>query len=170
MRGPRTHWRDRKLIKIHPSLSRIWIINAPRRKSSALWVTFSIFLSGIMRTGLQGAAWSCVWGRALYVDGCSTGPLNNCEPQLLLFTSSIPVTHRHGPTQIIFSESLGISSSLLTMVSQSLFETNNLWEKTMGRWLIQWPFQRIHLQGRIPKVSFNYKDEMRLFCRSSHSS
>lgn len=40
MRGPRPHWRDRKLIKTHPSLSRIWVINvvrnALRRKSNAL--------------------------------------------------------------------------------------------------------------------------------------
>lgn len=39
-RGSRTHWRDKKLIKTHPSLSRIWIINSLRnalaRKSNAV--------------------------------------------------------------------------------------------------------------------------------------
>lgn len=29
VRAPRTHWRDRKLIKTHPSLSRMLITSAP---------------------------------------------------------------------------------------------------------------------------------------------
>lgn len=35
----------------------------------------------------------------------------------------------HGSLQIPFSESLGTGPCLLRMASQSLFKTNNLWEK-----------------------------------------